>query len=213
MTDTPPTPAPAPEPTPPKRGVSPGLLVLLLFPVLGLLAAAGMILSDGGLGATPATPPPATPAPVRLPQEQQAQLTGEPAPDFELRALDQNMVKLSDFRGRVVFLNFWATWCGPCEREMPTFQAFMADQPADGPVVVGVNLGETYDAVRPYLDERGVDGFPILLDVEYNVSDLYGIGPIPVTYVIDEDGVIRYSKFGEITTEEMQGYLDALSEA
>lgn len=203
-----------PQPTPePKRRVSPGLLVLLLFPVLGLVAALVMALGDGGLAAPGATLPAPTPAPVRLPAQPQSQGAGEPAPDFELRSLEQEFVKLSDFRGRVVFLNFWATWCGPCERELPAFEAFMAQQPADGPLVVGVNLGETYDAVRPYLDERGVDGFPILLDVEYNASDLYGIGPIPVTYVIDEDGIIRYSKFGEITAEEMQGYLDALSEA
>ena len=212
MTDTSPIPEPIPEPTPPKRGVSPGLLVFLLFPVLGLLAAAAMMLSSG-TGGVPPTAVPATPAPVRLPQQQQAQLTGEPAPDFELRALDQTMVKLSDFRGRVVFLNFWATWCGPCERELPAFEAFMADQPTDGPVVVGVNLGETYDAVQPYLDERGIHSFPILLDVDYVAGDLYGIGPIPVTYVIDAEGRIRFSKFGEMTADDMQSYLDALEAA
>ena len=212
MTDTPPPPDLVPEPTPPKRGFSPGLLVLLLFPALGLLAAAAMMLSSGPGGGSP-TAAAATPAPVRLPEQQQAQLTGEPAPDFELRALDQNRVKLSDFRGRVVFLNFWATWCGPCERELPAFEAFMADQTADGPLVVGVNLGETYDAVKPYLDERGIDGFPILLDVDYVAGDLYGIGPIPVTYVIDAEGRIRFSKFGEMTADDMQGYLDALEEA
>jgi peroxiredoxin len=213
MTDTPPTPDPAPKPEPGKRAVSPGLLVLLLFPVLGLLAAAAMMLSGGGGSAAVPTVNPATPAPVRLPEQQQQQLTGELAPDFELRALDQTMVKLSDFRGRVVFLNFWATWCGPCERELPAFQAFMADQPADGPVVVGVNLGETYDTVMPYLAERGIDNFPILLDVNYVAGDLYGIGPIPVTYVIDAEGRIRFSKFGEMTADDIQSYLDALEAA
>ena len=210
MTDAPST----PPPIPPKRGFSPGLLVLLVFPVLGLLAAAAMILSNGQGGAAP-TQTAATPAPVILPamREQQSQLTGEPAPDFELRALDQTMMKLSDFRGRVVFLNFWATWCGPCERELPAFEAFMASQPADGPVVVGVNLGETYDAVQPYLDERGIHSFPILLDVNYVAGDLYGIGPIPVTYVIDAEGRIRFSKFGEMTADDIQSYLDALESA
>lgn len=199
---------PNPTQPPQPRRFSPALLIFLIFPALGLIAAAAMALSSGGAGAP--TEPPPTPAPVRLPQEQQQQLTGEAAPDFELRALDQNRVSLSDFRGRVVFLNFWATWCGPCERELPAFEAFMADQPEDGPVVVGVNLGETYDTVQPYLEERGIHSFPILLDVDYKASDLYGIGPIPVTYVIDADGRIRFSKFGEITTEEIQGYLDAL---
>jgi peroxiredoxin len=208
MTDDPHMPDPSTAP----RRFSPAMLVFLLFPVLGLLAAAFVALSGGGIGPQAATPPAPTPAPVRLPAQQQSQAAGEPAPDFELRALDQNFVSLSDFRGRVVFLNFWATWCGPCERELPAFESFMAGQPEDGPVVVGVNLGETYDTVKPYLDERGISSFPILLDVEYRVSDLYGIGPIPVTYVIDESGTIRFSKFGEITPEDMQTYLAALSE-
>lgn len=193
-----------------QRRVSPGLLVLLLFPLLGLVAAGVMMLSDGGLNAPGATAPPPTPAPVRLPEQQPAQTSGDAAPDFELRAITQDFVSLSDFRGRVVFLNFWATWCGPCERELPAFESFMAQQPPDGPIVVGVNLGETYDTVKPYLDERGVSSFPILLDVNYVASDLYGIGPIPVTFVIDEEGMIRYAKYGEITTDEMQEYLDAL---
>lgn len=199
------------QPTPKPR-LSPGLLIMLVFPLLGLIIGAAMILGEGGIPGVP-TPPPPTPAPVALPTSPPpvVQLNGEPAPDFELTAMDQTRVSLSDFRGRVVFLNFWATWCGPCEREMPAFEAFMEAQPEDGPLVVGVNLGETYDAVKPYLDERGIHSFPILLDVQYIAGNLYGIGPIPVTFVIDEDGMIRYSKFGEITTEDMQSYLDALA--
>jgi thiol-disulfide isomerase/thioredoxin len=203
--------------TPSKPRLSPGLLVLLVFPLLGLVIGGAMILSEGGIPGLVSVPTsiPPTPAPVALPTSPPpvVQLNGEPAPDFELTAMDQTRVKLSDFRGRVVFLNFWATWCGPCEREMPAFQAFMEDQPEDGPIVVGVNLGETYDAVKPYLDERGIHSFPILLDVRYIAGNLYGIGPIPVTYVIDEEGMIRYSKFGEITTEDMQEYLAALAES
>ena len=97
---------------------------------------------------------------------------------------------------------------------MPAFADFMAAQ-ADkdsGPIVLAVNLGETYDQVKAYLDERQVGGFPILLDIDYVAGDSYGIGPIPVTFVIDAQGVIRYSKYGEMKPKDIQGYLDALQQ-
>ncbi len=198
---------PTPTPTPARnRRPSPVLLLFLLFPLLGLLAGIATMASTR----TPA-PAAGTPAPVTLPPAAtQPQWGGQPAPDFELRTLAETTVNLSDYRGRVVFLNFWATWCVPCERELPAFEAFMASQPEGGATVLAVNLGETYDQVKAYLDEREISGIPVLLDVNYEVSDLYAIGPIPVTFVIDEAGIIRFSKYGEMKEEDIRNYLAQL---
>ncbi len=202
-----------PSSVPPKRGFSPAMLLFLIFPVLGIIAAVAVALSSGVGGRTasgPVTPPAITLPPDATP----VKLTDQPAPDFSLRTLDQTTAALSDYKGRVVFLNFWATWCVPCQRELPAFTQFMASETdkSKGPIVLGVNLGETYDQVKAYLDERKVAGFPILLDVNYVASDKYGIGPIPVTFVIDPTGVIRYSKYGEMKPNDIQGYLTALQQ-
>jgi peroxiredoxin len=193
-------------PQTPSNRPSPALLIFLIFPIIGLVAAVILALSSGTASGTPPTP-----APVILPTDPpRRQLSGEPAPDFELRTLDQTTVKLADYRGRVVFLNFWATNCEPCQREMPAFEAFMAQQPDDGPIVLAVNMGETYDQTNAYLTERGISGFPVLLDVNYEVADQYGIGAIPVTYVIDKDGIIRFSKFGEMKPDDLTIYLTSI---
>src|SRR5215207_5950491 len=183
-------PTQSPDESPPaRRTLSPALLVFLIFPVDGLMPAATMLLSN-----TSATPAAVTPIPVIVPpQATRPQWSGEPAPDFSLTTLDRNIASLADYRGRVVFLNFWATWCIPCERELPTFKAFVAQQPAGGAVVLAVNVGETAEQVQPYLDEREISGFPILLDTAFEVTDRYGVGPIPVTFVIDEAGIIRFT--------------------
>lgn len=195
------------ERAPQARRFSP-VLVLLLFPLLGLLAAVVML-----SGGTPTRVEPPTPAAVTLPPAAtQPRLTDRPAPDFTLRTLDQTTVSLSDYRGRVVFLNFWATWCEPCTRELPVFEAFSAVQGDDGAVVLAVNLGETYDQVNAYLGELGISGFPVLLDVNYVAGDLYAVRPIPVTFMIDADGVLRFAKYGEMTPDNLTEYLRLLSE-
>jgi peroxiredoxin len=191
-----------------RRSVSPALLVFIIFPLVGLMAAATFLLSN-----TSATPAPVTPIPITVPpQATRPQWSGQPAPDFTLTTLDGSSASLADYRGRVVFLNFWATWCIPCERELPTFKAFMARQSADGAVVLAVNIGETGEQVQPYLDEREISGFPILLDTAFEVTDRYGVGPIPVTFVIDEAGIIRFTKYGEMHSEDLSEYLDTFNE-
>jgi thiol-disulfide isomerase/thioredoxin len=192
----------------PRPRVSPALILFVVFPIVGLLAAAAVFLSNRSAGE--AAP---TPAPVILPQAGAQNLVNAAAPDFELRALDQNMVKLSDFRGRVVFLNFWATWCVPCEKEMPVFQEFAASQPDDGAVVVAVNIGETYDQVNAWLTERDISGFPILLDPRFAVRDQYGVFNLPTTFVIDREGKVIAPMFGAVTLENLNGYMEQLTEA
>jgi peroxiredoxin len=190
----------------PRRDITP-LLILALFPLLGLIAALALLLTQ----AQTVNNTLATPAAVTLPaMPTRPQLSGQPAPNFTLRTLDETTVSLSDYRGRIVFVNFWATWCEPCKRELPAFQAFQAAQGEEGAIILAVNTGETYDQAKTYLDEMGISGFPVLLDVRYEAADQYGAVQIPVTFVIDAEGTIRYTKFGEMKPEDLAAYVEAL---
>jgi peroxiredoxin len=184
------------------------LLIFLIFPLVGLLAAAALIVSSSKSAAVIPTPAPVTMPPPPTPT---VDVLGSPAPDFHLQSLDGQTVRLSDFGGRIVFLNFWATWCEPCKRELPAFQAFMQNQPADGPVVLAVDVMENSDTVTTFLNQLGVSGFPILLDSNHEVADAYGVAPIPVTFVINQQGIISYPKYGEMKLEDLESYVQTLS--
>ncbi|MGB9735379.1 MAG: peroxiredoxin family protein [bacterium] len=111
------------------------------------------------------------------------------APDFTLRTIDNKTVKLSDYRGKVVFLNFWATWCPPCRMELPAMEKLyekLKDQPF---VMLAVNVDEADpDGVRNFVRSMNLT-FPVLLD-DGNVSKLYNINAIPTTFIIKKNGVI-----------------------
>src|SRR5690606_23955807 len=156
------------------------------------------------------TPP--TPAPVTLPpMPTPVNLADTPAVDFQLTSLDGETVSASDYRGRVLFINFWATWCEPCRRELPAFETFVKSQPEDGAAIIAVNVAETTEQVQAFLEENGVDGITVLMDTDQAVADEYGIRQLPVTYVVDQNGVIRYPKYGEMTLEELEAYTEALN--
>lgn len=138
----------------------------------------------------------------RLPVEaNQGGQTPEPAvgriaPDFVLQTATGGTVQLSELRGKPVVLNFWATWCGPCQREMPALQ--WAAQRFDGEVVfLGVDQGEPLGIVQPFLEEYGVT-FTIPLDMDMAVGDRYNVRGMPTTFFIDESGVIRHLWVGEM---------------
>lgn len=123
---------------------------------------------------------------------------GRPAPDFTLTTLGGDTVTLSDLRGTPVVLNFWATWCGPCRREMPALQA--AAERFDGQVLVlGVDQGEDPQIVQDFVTEMGVT-FPIPLDDEYLVGDTYNIRGMPTTFFVDDKGIIRHLWVGEMNS-------------
>jgi peroxiredoxin len=198
---------------------SPVLLIFLIFPLVGLIAAIGIAVVNsgafgaGGVNVITATLPVPTPAAITLPAvPSPAPVVGAPVLDFELPSLDGETVSLSQFSGRVVFLNFWATWCEPCKRELPALQAFAAEQGEDGAAVITINGGESVEQVRAFLQENGVDSLTVLMDSDLNVSDMYGIVQIPVTYVVDANGNVRYPHYGEITRDDMLGYLMALGQ-
>jgi len=113
-----------------------------------------------------------------------------PAPDFQLLNLDGQTVSLSDFRGKPVMLNFWATWCGPCRAEMPYIQQVYDERSDDGLVVLAINIGESLAKVKGFMQDYGLT-FPVLLDIQTEVAKQYNIQVIPTTFFIDPDGGIQ----------------------
>jgi len=127
---------------------------------------------------------------------------GELAPDFELTTLDGEQVKLSDYKGERVMLNFWATWCPPCRAEMPDMEKFQQNKDVQ---VLAVNLTETeasQEAVENFADELGVT-FTIPLDEDYDVAMEYGVMAYPTTYMIDSNGRIQFVMMGAMNYENM----------
>lgn len=124
---------------------------------------------------------------------------GGPPPALALKGLDDATHRLADYRGKVVLLNFWATWCGPCRDEMPSIQE-LKDKLAGKPfVVLAVNLDEPESRIRKFLSQMKVKlDFPILLDPEREVARAWGARILPASYVIGADGKIRYSLVGEL---------------
>ena len=120
---------------------------------------------------------------------------GALAPDFLLESLRADEMRLSDFRGQPVVLNFWATWCGPCREEIPQLVAAYDQYRAEGLVVIGLNLQEGKSIVQPYADDFGME-FPILIDRDGEVGEKYRILGLPQTYFIDRDGVIQSTFIG-----------------
>jgi peroxiredoxin len=133
---------------------------------------------------------------------------GQAAPDFDLPLVSGGHVKLSDLKGKPVVLNFWASWCGPCRKEMPDLQAVTDKYKAEGLQVYGVNLGESKVAVSGYMADLGVS-FPALLDQEDKVQTSYKILPIPATFFIDRTGQIRAIYPMQMSRQQME--IEALS--
>src|SRR3989338_5641489 len=126
---------------------------------------------------------------------------GKNAPDFELETLEGKRAKLSDYRGKKVILNFWASWCPPCREEMPEFQRIYSEN-QDKIVVLGVNLQESKENAELFVKKLGIT-FPILLDPNAQVKDMYNVFTQPVAYFIDSNGKIVDKKFGPLTNEEI----------
>lgn len=138
---------------------------------------------------------------------------GQLAPDFELKDLEGNTVKLSDYRGSIVLLNFWATWCPPCKVEMPHMEKFYQDNKDKGVVVLAVNLAtiEKNDAdVYAFAEEYGL-GMSIPLDSEGLLKQQYRVTAYPTTYFIDKEGIIKQKYPGAINYEIMEKTVQQMS--
>ena len=120
-----------------------------------------------------------------------------PASDFELLDMDEEKKKLSAYRGKVVLLNFWATWCPPCIREMPSMERLHQQINADDFKVIAINQMEDIDQVFAFTGQLEIDPtFEILFDSKSEVSQAYAVRGLPTTYLIDKKGNIRYRAVG-----------------
>ena len=126
---------------------------------------------------------------------------GGPAPDFTLTTQDGQTVSLSDLRGQVVMINFWATWCGPCRKEMPLLDAIYQRYNRLGFTLLGVNVEEDPSGADEYLAETPVS-FPILYDRSNSVSKLYDVNAMPSTVIVDREGNVRFLHKGYQTGYE-----------
>jgi peroxiredoxin len=114
-----------------------------------------------------------------------------PAPDFTLRSMDGQNLRLQEQRGRVVMVNFWATWCGPCRQEMPHLNRLYEKYRASGFVLLGVNVDEDTRNAAAVASKMGLK-FPVLPDADKRVSKQYDLSAMPSTVLIDRDGKVRH---------------------
>jgi peroxiredoxin len=157
------------------------LLFLTLF-VIGTLAACAKK-EEGGKSLHSLLEPYSESVGISVPQKPSK------APDFTLQDLEGRRVTLSDYRGKLVFLNFWATWCPPCRAEMPSMEMLHQKLSDDGLEIVAVDIGETNQMVSDFVKSMELT-FTILLDTRQKVSSIYGIRNIPTTFIVDKEGWI-----------------------
>jgi thiol-disulfide isomerase/thioredoxin len=141
-------------------------------------------------------------------EQLQGPAQSSPAPDFQLETLDGKSIKLADLRGRPVLINFWATWCGPCQQEMPLIeQYYQKYQP--NLVVLAVNSDEPKTDVQAFVTNLNLT-FPVLLDPDYKIEDLYRVRAFPTTFFVDKSGTIRYQQIGVLSEGQLVQYLAQL---
>ncbi len=133
----------------------------------------------------------------------------EKAADFTLTDLNGNKVSLKDFRGKKVYLNFWASWCPPCRLEMSDIQKVYEKYQDKDLVVLTVNLGEDKNTVENFI-HRNNYSFRVLLDSDQSAAQAYDITSIPVSYFIDSEGNVMSERIGAMTLEQMESNIELL---
>jgi thiol-disulfide isomerase/thioredoxin len=140
--------------------------------------------------------PVSTPAPISTGIN-----VGNRAPAFTLSSITGSSVSLSSLRGKIVMLNFWATWCGPCLEEMPYMQAIQSTWAGDTELaIVTVNVQESFSVVEAYIKSQGYT-FTVLMDPG-DLKDQYSVINLPTTYFIDSQGIIRQTRVGSFDTQK-----------
>lgn len=138
-------------------------------------------------------------------QDRSLPSVGTTISDFELTDLNGDPIRLSDYRGQTVILNFWATWCKPCEEEMPLLEQYYQEY-SDDLVILAVNYNESRSFVEPFVNDL-VLTFPVLLDEDGAVVRQFYVRSFPTTYFVDEKGVIRAQHIGPLTPTLIDRYL------
>nr|WP_280170609.1 thiol-disulfide oxidoreductase ResA [Priestia megaterium]MDH3188975.1 thiol-disulfide oxidoreductase ResA [Priestia megaterium]MDH3188986.1 thiol-disulfide oxidoreductase ResA [Priestia megaterium] len=132
------------------------------------------------------------------------------APDFALKTLDNKEVQLSNLRGKGVIINFWGSWCKPCEKEMPALESTYKEYKNKNVEIIGVNLEESNIVVKTYVDRKDLS-FPILLDKDGQVRDIYNVSTIPSSFFINEEGKIVKEYVGQMSEETLNKWATELS--
>jgi len=165
--------------------------------IIGAIALASLTALLWPLLMKPATSSDAGVIRAQIEQDGAAGRIGATAPDFEWTGPDGQTLRLSTYRGKVVVVNFWATWCAPCREEMPALQRVAASEP--NVVVLEVDLMETGDKARSFLDSLGLDRLQPVLDTDGATTRRYGVLTLPSTFFIDKDGVIRHLELRQMS--------------
>lgn len=142
-------------------------------------------------------------ATVEASQADAAPVVGHAAPAFSLVNLDGETVSLADFRGKKVLLNFWATWCPPCQAEVPELVSMYAELQQAGYEIIAVDVLEDSETVAGFVQEKGM-AFPVLLDTSGQVGRAYQVSGIPTSFFIDEEGIVRVVHVGGLTQDSMR---------
>lgn len=200
-------------PSPLERPVVRGVIALAL---LAAITGGAFALGRGGGSASPDATTPAsiasTPAGASEaglgPLDGRAPVVGQPAPDFALRDVDGTIVRLSDLRGKVVWLNFWATWCVPCKAELPEIQKIAAEKRSAGLRVLEVNWQESAAAARAFFAANGI-ALPLLLDRSGAVYAQYKLSGLPDHFFIDRSGKLAAVYYGQLSETKMRQKLAA----
>lgn len=164
-----------------------------------LVAVVGVVL---GTGKTPGGEEEFTFPPVEV---------NQPAPELTLRDLEGNQVSISDYRGSVILLNNWATWCPPCKEEMPVFNEYFNTYQEQGFQILAVEAGDPQSQVQAFVEQQGLD-FKILLDPEGKALITYQNQSLPNSFVIDREGNLRLAWTGAINRATLEKYVTPLLE-
>ena len=136
------------------------------------------------------------------------------APDFTVYDKDGEAAKLSDYVGKPIVLNFWASWCGPCKMEMPDFQAKYEDSGSEIQfLMVNMTDGsrETQESAEEFISDEGYT-FPVLYDLDYNAATVYGVYSLPTTYFIDSEGYVIAQAKGALSAETLEPGIDMIKD-
>ncbi|WP_369900403.1 thiol-disulfide oxidoreductase ResA [Bacillus manliponensis] len=135
---------------------------------------------------------------------------GEEAPNFAVTDLNGNEIELKDLRGKGVFLNFWGTWCKPCEKEMPYMNELYPEYKEKGVEILALDADETELAVKNFVARYDLQ-FPVAIDKGQEILKTYNVTPLPTSFLIDKDGKIVKKITGSLTKEQIEEYLQLIT--
>lgn len=193
-----------------------GWVVLLIFPLIGIFGMV-LVLLGGRANQTNNTTLQAIPSPAPLKTTPVPTVTVIPimdnlAPDLPLTDFEGKSYKLSELTGQVVVVNFWATWCPPCVKEMPVLQEFAQSHPTIMMLsVTDPQDGQTLDDIKAFIDQYGLKDLDFGLDKNGLLRLNFNALNLPMTFVLDQEGYVRFRQIGAVTEDDLNYYIDELS--